>query len=181
MNEIDLKVIIPSSNTIRNNVQQYANNARDIIKLSLKNIIKTVGVIGCTVDLWSDDYAHLSYIGAVVHFIEVNENNIECKKFIIYLNTIDAVSKTAEAIRTKITNIFNDYELSLDDIKKHVHFTTDRGANIRAALDGPYNRTFCFAHIVNNIVHAICEQEQVRSIVNKIASLVKYVKSSGVS
>lgn len=40
---------------------------------------------------------------------------------------------------------------------------------------------FCFAHIINNIVHAICEHEQVRSIVNKIASLVKYVKSSGIN
>lgn len=109
--EEDLKMIIPSSNTIRNRVQENANNARETIKLSLKNAIKTIGAIGCTVDLWADDFVHLSYISVVVHFFESNVDKIEYKKFIIYLNTIDAVSKTAEVIRNKISDIFEDYDL----------------------------------------------------------------------
>lgn len=115
MTEDDLKKIIPSSTTIRQIVKNNANSTRELIKISLRKVVETIGAIGCTVDLWTDDFAHLSYISVVVHFFETNgDTKIEYKKFIIYLNTIDAVSKTGEAIRAKITNVFNDYELSLD-------------------------------------------------------------------
>lgn len=60
-----------------------------------------------------------------------------------------------------------------------VHFVSDRGAQFKT-LDS-LQRSYCFAHMINNIVETMCDDAEIKEIISNTASLVRYMKRSGLN
>lgn len=96
---------------------------------------------------------------------------------VIELCEMKCDSMTAAEIRHKIVESFANFEISEGEVLRYVTFVTDRGSNIRAAIDDFANE-ICLAHFVNNIVSAMVHIDSIKPIVKDAASLVRYVKTS---
>lgn len=118
-----------------------------------------------------------SYICLTAHLNLIEENNIRKRRYVIALHSIEEIQKTKEVCFDNIREIFESYNLSMNTVKRHVTFITDRGANLVSALKD-YDRLNCYAHLINNIVSEMCNVPRVKEIVSKAKSLVKYFKKS---
>lgn len=132
-----------------------------------------------TLDIWTDTIRHLDYLGAVVHYLQFDDN----KKHTLVtkamaLKVKDAEDdKNAENVHHMVMGILADYDLyeHIDNIV----FVTDRGPDIKAALAG-YNRHFCFSHMLNNIVkHA--SKPAIDKLTSSISKIIKYMKVTGLN
>lgn len=126
--------------------------------------------------MWDDKLRHLNYMGAVAHYLKLDENanQILCTKAMA-LRVLDSEDeKSADNAHQMIIDIIMDYDL-YDDIDK-IEFVTDRGPDIKAALQG-YKRHFCLSHLLNNIVkHA---SESITQTTTSVSKVVKYMKVTG--
>lgn len=56
----------------------------------------------------------------------VVEDGIIQKRVVFHMGRIEEIVKSKEVIRARIIEVFRDYGLAEDEIKKYVTFTTDR-------------------------------------------------------
>lgn len=102
----------------------------------------------------------------------INNNNENKFKFKI----------TGKVLTDHILEIFKEYDLTEDQVKQHVTFLSDRGANIRYGLirEG-FVRLTCYAHIVHNLVMHMLEDPCLQEIIKLCTRLCSYVKNSGLN
>lgn len=111
-----------------------------------------IGKIGIAVDLWSDKFRNIHYMGMVVHYILWNEetqtsNLVSC---VLKLEEMDVgVPKTADVVHEHIVAVLNEFDLH--EKTDQIVFISDRGKNIVNACDG-YQRNSCIDHFINNVV-----------------------------
>lgn len=142
---------------------------REEIAMELKSAINT-SKIGISVDLWSDKFRNISYLGVVAHYILYDDetkmpNLVSC---VLKLEEMDAkISKTADVIHEHLVLILNEYDLQ--DSTDKIVFLSDRGKNIMNACDG-YTRHSCLDHFINNVVcETVKEIEVMRVNVAKVS------------
>lgn len=180
ISESEMNNLIPCRNTVKSEVVNFANDMKTKIKNYFQQALKYPGGFSSTTDLWSDDFKNNSYICVTAHINLFENNEIKSKRFIIYLNKFDAAAKTGILLEKEIIKIFADFEISEEVLRNQVIFVTDRGPNIRVALNS-FQRIYCFAHIVNNIVEDMCKQADAKKLISDAASLVKFMKSSNLN
>lgn len=172
-----IKKLIPTRNTVRKDVEDVSSEMISKIKLDIRNAIEFSGGFGVTTDFWTDDQKKYNYLSVTAHINLLTKNEINTKRYTLALKSVEAIKKTKEICLEEILKIFENYDLSMDEVKNHVTFVTDRGSNIRAALK-EFSRLNCYGHLSNNIVVQMCKIEPVAEIVEKASKLVKYFKSS---
>lgn len=119
----ELKKNFPSRNSVKKMVSSEAECAKDLIK-KLFEKSKINGGFGCTLDLWSDQYKHYTYMAMTANMFLLVEDGITQKRVVFHMGRIEEIVKSKEVIRTRIIEVFRDYGLSEDEIKKYVTFTT---------------------------------------------------------
>lgn len=178
LNNNDIERIIPSRQTVANDVRIKSNQAIDIISRDLTECLKYPGGFACTTDLWTDNFRRKSYLSITVHLNLFRENEVIPKMYLINMNSFNEKKKSGEKIFIEIERVFSSFGISSQELKEKVVFITDRGGNMRLAFTN-LNRICCFAHIVNNIVQHMCKDPTMADIIAKAASLVRYVKITG--
>lgn len=180
INESEIEDLIPSRNTVKNEVEKVAHEVKSEIEKYFQDALIYSGGFGVTTDLWSDDFKNNTFLCLTAHINLLKDNEIKSMRFIIHLNQFDAMSKTGVLLEKEIVEIFQSFGVSKETLQKQITFVTDRGPNIKAALKD-YNRIYCFAHIVNNIVEEMCKHEDVKKLITDATSLVKFIKSANLN
>lgn len=178
--EKDIDKLVPSRRTMKRHVNEKAETAINLIKNDFKKAIETVGGFSCTADLYSDKYKQKHYLGITAKLNIFENDSIFQKEYIIYLNELKCAKKIAENIKKEIDIIFAEFDITNDQIRENITWTTDRGGNIRNALSAG-ERFNCFAHMTNNIVETMCQAEDIKDMITNAAALVRYMKKSGLS
>lgn len=92
------------------------------------------------------------------------------------------MQKTADVLYDEIKEQLNSFNVTEIDLIEKVTFITDRGTNIKSALESRgVNRLSCFAHLVNNLVGKMCKVNIVKQQITYAARLFKYMKISGLN
>lgn len=180
VNSNDIERLIPHRTAIKEHVDQKANEVQKIIMEDFRKAFEYPGSFACTTDLWSDNYRHISYMCLTAHINLFENNTIRHKKYVYHVNSMDAMSKTAENIFKEITDVLQKFGVSERNMKNRIYWTTDRGGNIRAGLS-QCKRMNCYAHMMNNIVERMCRDDDAKKIIKNSAALVKFMKSSGLN
>jgi hypothetical protein len=163
---VDLKSMLPCSNTLSNNVDTIANQLVDAISKEMQNVER----FAATTDLWTEDYRKISYISLTVHYI-LND---------VLFERILAVQQfkyqhTGAQILKSLKKIFLSF--GIFDISEH-QFVTDRGSNVIKGLED-YNRLNCTDHLYNTILeHGTTRTPEIKDLVEKASKLVRYSKKS---
>lgn len=176
----DIKQLIPCRKTIHGTVLDKAEQARVMIRDVMKKSLDFPGGFACTTDIWTDDYKHRSYLCITLHANLFEDGKVVRKRFIISLNELDAVQKTHDVIYAEVKSIFESYDVLENDLVEKITFTTDRGSNVKKAF-AHMTRLNCVAHSINNLVEYMCKSSACEQIVKDSASLVKYMKSTGMN
>lgn len=171
--------VLPSVPTISRHIESMANEIKTALRDELKAALLNERNMSITVDLWQDKYKRISYLGMTSHYyIEIN-NAIMLQDKIICMQPLEpGLVKDANFIRRKIRNKLED--LKINDSFDKITFITDRGSNIRKALND-VQRLNCFSHFLNNIVKAACKIDVVKSVIDNCKSLVRYFKITGLN
>ena len=202
--KLTVEEVLPSRNTIAKKVKSTALDQKTNLLASLKLAISNNSGFGVTSDLWTDDFKKLTYLSCTAHWLE----NRKRKNSGIFCKLFQAERKTAENIRHKL--VINMTEVGLEEsMLKNITFVTDRGANIKKALECFFWLPCC-CHVLNVILyHAFkmklegetsasveieayldldevivdghAEMEQVRKLMEAVKDLVTYLKRSGLA
>lgn len=115
----------PSRKSVKSIIANEANDAKQNIKVIFKSAIKAGG-FGCTIDLWSDKYKHNSYMGMTANVYISTDDCIELKRIVFNMEHITEIVKSKDLIKSKIIGVLNDFDVSREEIKNSITFTTDR-------------------------------------------------------
>lgn len=171
----DLKRILPSRNTTQRAVQEKLPTIKSMISKDLMDSLATCGGFACTVDLWSDKFRQRTFLAMTAHLNLVADSIIH-KRLVIGFKQIEEQSKTTEVVLRYMYDILLDYGLSVQQIEEQIEFISDRGSQFVAMKD--IRRSNCFAHIINNIVQAVCNDSAIQPIIDSCRKLVRYVKKT---
>lgn len=89
------------------------------------------------------------------------------------------VVKTKEVVEEHILTILSWYGFTENDVKSSIYFITDRGSNFKA-MD-KVERANCYAHMLHNIVKAMCKDIELSVIIKNARDLVSYIKKVGLN
>lgn len=173
----DIRQLIPSRRTVKRHTEIKGDEMKDLIKKHFREALTCPGGFSCTIDIWTEKHSHISYLGMTAHLsLPVNEG-IRKLMYLFNINAIKAERLNAEAIDAEIKRVFADFGVEENVVEQKITFISDRGGNIRAALSNSV-RLNCYAHLINNLVHAMCEIHSVREIINDASALVRFVNTS---
>lgn len=92
------------------------------------------------------------------------------------------MTKSNQVIYEHIKEVFKRFGIDEATMNKLIKWISDRGGNLVLALtQNGMIRLSCFAHILNNIVKAMFDLSEIKSIIANVKSLVKYMKTSGLN
>lgn len=151
----------------------------DRVKLALTPILhesfSEAGQAGGAVclDLWTDNYRKVSYMGVTIHFID--------NKFKLHARVIANKalcpnrSKTGQYVKEVLTGILAEYGIDVNS--KMITFVTDRGSNIKKALE--HNTRLNDApHFMHNTVKNLLKEGRPKKVCDDCKNLVAHVKHS---
>ena len=150
LHELNPQYVCPSR-------KHFSDNAIPSLYSQVKSVVmsdlKTAAGISCTTDGWSSVTTD-PYVSLTVHFLTPTYMLRSYCLRTIYLPE----SHTAENIAAMIRSVLAEHDLCINDITT---FTTDNGANMRAAvrvLD--VIRVPCFGHVLHNSINKSLEGEE---------------------
>lgn len=170
--------ILPSRPTMHRHIMSINEKIKSQIKADLQKAIQTIGGFSCTLDLYTDRFRSISYLGITAKMNILEKECVIQKEYVVHLNYIRETN--GNAIRMELERIFNEYGITSEHIRNNITWISDRGGNIRNTL-GSCERINCFAHLINNVVEKMCKDKTAKSIVSQVASLVRTLKKSGLS
>ena len=139
--------VLPSRNTIASKVKSTASTQKSNLLSSLKMAVQDNCGFGVTADLWTDNYKKLTYLSSTVHWLK----NEERKNSGLFCKLFAAERKTSDNIRNELVSNFA--QIGIDEsMLSHATFVTDRGANIKKALDC-FSWLPCCCHVLNVILY----------------------------
>lgn len=121
----DLISNFPGRKTIKETVSAVAHESKEHMKYLLRSAIDQGG-LGCTLDLWTDRFKHNTYMALTANFCIVQDEHIEQKRLIFYMGNITEIVKSKPVIKSHIIDTFADFNITEEEIKAFVVFTTDR-------------------------------------------------------
>lgn len=177
---IDLEEVsyfLPNRNTVQAHIGKNATQIRLLIKKDLQSAVgRGQPGGGIALDLWTDSYRQLSYLGIITHYI--NEKFEMCQRLIVCKSLPSDRQKDADFILVAIKKEIEKYGLNLDEINERVVFVTDRGKNIVKALR-LYNPLTCALHFLCNVIKKTFDCGRPKDVLNACKSIVGYIKRSG--
>lgn len=170
--------ILFSRHLMSNKIKEYGYK---IITQCIKPKLFAIALqtaISFTVDEWTDKYSNQSYLGITAHFVD--PKGILNDRTIALEHLPPGHRHTGAFLMKFIKGTMEKYGLRnlLQQIPQKFVFVSDRGSNIRYALDNLIfdNRVSCFAHFINNLVMRMLEQEDAVKIISKVGSIVTFFK-----
>lgn len=185
ISDAQIDKILPSRPTMHRHVMSINEKIKSQIQADFQKAIQTTGGFSCTLDLYTDRFRSISYLGITAKMNILEKECVIQKEYVVHLNYIKETNGVA--IRTELEKIFNEYGITSEHIRNNITWISDRGGNIRNALGKNIRnaldceRINCFAHLINNIVEKMCKDDTAKSIVSQAASLVRTLKKSGLS
>lgn len=175
---VSAKELLPHPTTISRNLKETAERLRETVSEEVKNVFRKVGG-ALTVDLWTDSYRKMNYMGVTAHYINYEgklEDRVLCTR-----NFESEIKKTGENIRLELIKILRSFDLF--SAVNNIVFVTDRGPNIVAALR-QYKRLSCSAHILNTVLEhttrdANDEDSDVQRLIHSCRAVTTFFKRSG--
>lgn len=170
--------VLPGRTAIQKEIESKVDVAKKLVKTKLRHAFREFGGFACTSDLWSDDYRQRSYItvNAIVPVLTPNE--IIYERYVIGVEEVCETIKTKEVVQSHILDILSWYSFTENDAKS-IYFVTDRGSNYKT-MD-KFNRANCYAHMLHNIVKAICKDQELSEVISNAKDLVRYIKKAGLN
>lgn len=170
---------MPSTETVARNILIQFKEVQNKLKPMLRDAF-SISEVGCgaaiCVDVWTDSFRQISYLGATVHFIDDN--------FFLHSRVIDnkpldsSQSKTGEYLLEQIKSVLVEYNVDID--LELITFVTDRGANLIKALD-KYCRHNDGPHFLHNTVKRIFLSGSPKDLLNCSKELVAHIKHAGLN
>lgn len=171
--------ILPGRTTIQKGIEAKADLAKQKVKAKLQTAYQEFGGFGCTSDMWSDDFRQKNYITVTAHVAVLNTDQITYERYVIGVEEVKEKVKSKDVIERHILTILSWYGFSESDAKSSVYFVTDRGSNFKAMTK--FDRANCYAHMLHNIVKAMCEDTELSVIIKNARDLVRYIKKAGLN
>lgn len=171
--------ILPSRSTVKREIEIKVEIAKQMVKDKLHETFKFCGGFACTSDLWTDSHRQKTYLSITGHLNTVGESHISRERYSLCLQEIDDPVKSKEVIDHNILGVLSSYGFSSNDVKTSIKFVTDRGSQYKTT--DKYQRANCWAHLLNNVVEAMCDIADVKAVISDAAALVRYVKKSGLN
>lgn len=172
----ELTEILPCATTVSRQVRKLAKEKKEDLTRRLSSIFSKSLFIGITCDIWQDDYKHLSYLAITSHFYG-NQMSL-CDQLIAMPPLEPGQKKDANFIKRVLKLFLEERGIPFDAEK--LIFVTDRGANIKKALDVS-TRINCFPHFINNTVKHACKTDILETLLSACKKLVRYIKISGLN
>lgn len=181
LSDADIERLIPSRKVVRSHVDVKGILAQEIIKKDLVRAIETTGGFCLMIDLYTDKFKSNSYLGMVAKLNFIEGDEIYRRVYVLNLDVMRSVQKRGEEVRNEIIKILKKFDLTEQHMIENITWITDRGGNIRVALEKCV-RINCFSHLINNLVEHMCKHvKPVKDLISDAASLVRYLKKSGLS
>lgn len=179
LNPSEFNKVLPSRSTVQREIENKVDLAKKKVKAKLQEAYRVFHGFSCTSDLWSDDYRQKSYITVTAIVPLLGENEIKFERYIIGVQEVKEAVKTKEVIESHILGILLSYGFSESDVKSSIYFVTDRGSNFKTT--DKFKRANCFAHMLHNIVKAMCKDTEFVEIITNAKDLVRYIKKGGLN
>lgn len=170
---------MPHPTTVSRAVKARAKSERELVKQQLNQVIQDGYRISFTADMWTEQYKQISYLTITAHWID---DNWELRSQVLCTDEFDAtLKKTGDNIKAAIKVELQSLGLNTDS--SNLTFTTDRGANMIAALRND-NRLDCSAHILNTVLRNTFDPkkdcpEEITELLTASKGLVRYFKKTG--
>lgn len=172
--------ILPHPTTISRNVKTKAEDVREDLQNRLQQAYVD-GNVSYTSDMWTDAHGQRSYLTVTAHWIT---NDWKLHSQVISTEEFDPMEKkTGVNIRGALEEIFKSLNVTDEQLSRSV-FTTDRGANMIAALKGD-ERIDCIAHILNTVLRNAFDDQKdcpkpVTELLVACKGLVRYIKKTSI-
>jgi len=168
--QVDVDDLLPDPTTLSRKAKSDAEEKRSLISSEIKKAVDS-GRASATVDMWTDQYVQRNFLGITFHY----EKEFKLCDMILGLKSMNFQKSTAENILMKIKGLFSEFNVeNIDNVK----FVTDRGANIKKALEGN-TRLNCSSHLLSNVLEkSFNEANELKKIVKSCKKIVKYCKKS---
>lgn len=154
----EIEHLLPLRMTISRHIHDKFLQSKVIMINDFNRALEFLGSFSCTTDIYTDCYKSNSCLGITAFLNLVVNEKIVQKRYVMNLDKLDAVSKTGDVIFEAIKLCFASFQISEEQMIKQIIWVTDRGRNIRNALENCIHSN-CYAHIINNIVKYMCEKE----------------------
>lgn len=115
----------PTRKSVKTVIATVANDAKQKIKAMFKSAIEEGG-FGCTVDMWTDKHRHNTYMGMTANVYISTDECIEQKRIVFNMEHISEIVKSKDLLKSKIVGIFNEFDVTPEEIKNYITLTTDR-------------------------------------------------------
>lgn len=173
--------MIPSRQTLQRFLITKANIAKTHIANDLHKALRTVWSFSSTMDTSTSRVQSITYLTITAKIIIYENNCVTKKELVLSVNAMRGKKITGVNIRQKFDAVYKDFGITDYQIRHDIVWITDRGSNVKNALDDCDVRLNCFAHIINSIVKKMCEESTVKTLITNASNLVKYLKKSGFS
>lgn len=170
----------------RKTISLYCKEKAAVIRERITEVLvepQLAEAVAVTLDLWTDEYKHTSYLDVHVFWID---KSFEMKHQVLAVRHFGTERHTAENISRAIQTILAEYAIDASNITA----TTDHGANVVAAFRVGILETSarldCMAHRLHTCFSTmwsrVCtSQSELLDYDNNASSLVKYCnQASGV-
>lgn len=115
----------PSRYVTKSVIHDVATSAKETIKVLFAESIKQSG-LGCTLDLWSDDFKSNSYMAMTANLLLLREDCIQQKPLVFHMGLVPDTVKSKTVIKDRVVDVFKDFGVGQQELKANVVFTTDR-------------------------------------------------------
>lgn len=175
----DFQIILPGRKTVQKEIESKVDSAKKKVKTTLQQAYQAFGGFACTSDMWSDDYRQKNYIAVTAHVPVLCSNRISFERYVIGVEEVTEVVKSKEVVEQHILTILSRYGFLESEVKSSIYFVTDRGSNFKA-ID-KFKRANCYAHMLHNIVKAMCKDTELSEVISNARDLVRYIKKAGLN
>lgn len=170
----DIARILPSRRSVQRYTESKVKDVKEIMSKKIHQALAEADGFSCTADLWTDNYRQKCYLGMTAHLNRIDTLGIVHDRLIIGFREIQEETKSKEVILNHIFQILAEYNLTERQVVEKVNFVTDRGSQFKAMHE--IQRSNCQAHMINNIIKAMCADSTVQCIIKDTKSLVTYIK-----
>lgn len=177
----DLKMAMPTRNTVCSHVAKISSEVKDKIR-EIMEAAKGQKSLAATLDCWTDNYRHISYMCITIHATLIENRQIKNYRYVISMDAITALVKTKKVIADAVLKVFASYGYSEDDVRIFVTFICDRGANIKyGLLERGFTVIHCYSHLLNNLTGKMLTLPEVKTILKNASKLCSYMKKTGLN
>ena len=176
---LSVEDIMPHPTTVSRAVATAAKTERLMLATEMRKVLSLGHCISFTADMWTDQYKQVSYLTITGHWIS---EDWQLVSRVLCTEDFDSTQKkTGDNIHRAIVTTLRD--LDIDIGTDMVTFTTDRGANMIAALRSD-ERLDCIAHVLNTVLRNAFDPKkgcpvQVCTLLTAVKNIVRYFKKSG--